>query len=310
MAKLIVVVFSILSFNLAQAFNLVQAQQPGELAAPRAIPNAAILPNAIMPKAAIPIPGFAIPQAARAVPPVVNLGDVVINVVIAKVLGSGDEAELTIAKFGGKEASVTPRVVTSYQTETRVRNMVIGGEKKEVTYTVQVPVTTLVNAKENFTPTEQDRSVPVGTVQAFDLKGSPIETADWTKRLENPRHVLLLREPINESNKLNPFYSSILREDMLLLFLKGVPIEPPRIVISYNVKDLPVWSKDGEDLDPNKFVKLIKSKVAPTAWNTNASIQPFERDRSLIVSANQATHEELAQFLRGQREEMAKQAKE
>jgi hypothetical protein len=304
MAKFIVVVFAILSLNLAQA------QQPGEEAPQGAIPNAAIVPKFMIPQAIQPNQVFAVPQAARVVPPVVNLGEVVINVVIAKVLGSGDQAELTIAKFGGKEANANPRVVTTYQTETRMRNMVVNGETKAVTYTVQVPVTTVVNAKENFTPTEQDRSVPVSTVQAFDLKGSPIGTADWIKRLENPRHVLLLREPINESNKLNPFYSSILREDMLLLFLKGVPVEAPRILISYNVKDLPVWSKDGEDLDPNDFVNLIKSKVAPKAWSTNASMQPNEKDRSIVVSANQAIHEELAEFFRGQREEMAKQARQ
>ena len=318
MAKFIVVVFAILFLNIAQA------QQPAST--PPAIPNAAIpnaaIPNAgfaneafranaMIPNAALPMPAFAVPALRAAPPPpVVNLGEVVVNVVIAKVLGSGDEAELTIAKFGGREADPAQRVVTSYQTETRKRNMVVNGENKEVAYTVQVPVTTVVNAKENFTPTAKDRSVPVSTVQAFDLKGSPLSTEDWTKRLANPHHVLLLRQPINESNKLNPFYSAILREDTMLLFLQGEPIEAQKILRSYSVKDLPVWSKDGEDLDPSEFVNWVKSKVAPTAWSTNASIQPFEQQRALVVNADLATHEELAQFFRGLREEMAKNAKE
>ena len=304
------------------------AQQPGEVTPPRAIPNAAI-PNAAIPNAAIPnaglpneafranamLPIAAMPAAfpspaAQVVPPVVNLGNVVVNVVIAKVLGSGAEAELTIAKFGGREAASAQRVLTTIQPETRIRTIVVNGENKEQAYTVHVAVSTVVNAKENFTPTEKDRSIPVSNVQAFDLKGSPLSTAEWTKRLANPHHVLLLREPINESNKLNPFYSAILREDLMLLFLKGEPIEAQKILRSYSVKDLPVWSKDGEDLDPSEFVNWVKSKVAPKAWSTNASIQPFEQQRALVVKADQATHEELAQFLRGLREEMAKQAKE
>ena len=303
MAKFIVVVFAILSLNIAQA------QQP--VPSPRTIQNAAIPPEAMIPNAAMPMPAFAVPALRAAPPPpVVNLGEVVVNVVIAKVLGSGDESELTIAKFGGLEAIATPRVVTTYQPQTITRNMVIGGETKVVTETIQVAVNTVVSAKENLTPTEKDRSIPVSDAQAFDVNGSPLSTAEWTKRLAKPQHVLLLREPINESNKLNPFYSAILREDTMLLFLKGEPMEAPRIVISYSVKDLPVWSKDGEDLDPSEFVNWVKSKVAPKAWSTNASIQPFEQQRALIVKADMATHEELAQFLRGLREEMAKQVKE
>ena len=123
MAKFIVVVFAILFLNIAQA------QQP--VPSPRTIQNAAVPPEAMLPNAAMPMPAFAVPAfRAAPPPPVVNLGEVVVNVVIAKVIGSGDEAELTIAKFGGMEADPAQRVVTTYQPETRKRNIVINGENK------------------------------------------------------------------------------------------------------------------------------------------------------------------------------------
>lgn len=285
------------------SFGIVQAQDPLAPEVAPIAPQPAIRMQAVQ--------GFAVPLQQRAVPAqqVVNLGDVVINVVIAKVLGDGKDAELTIAKFGGKEAAPVPRVVTSYSTETRKRKVVENGETKEVTYTVQVPITTVSNTKENFTPTEKDRSVPVRTVQAFDLKGNPLSTAEWTKQLATPRHVLLLREPINESNKLNPFFAAILREDTLLLFLKGEPVDlqwqADAVVVSYNAKDLPIWQKD-EDL--TEFMDLIKAEVTPKAWTEKATMRPFPAQQSLVVSATRATHEALAHFLKARREEMAKQA--
>ena len=259
--------------------------------------------------------GFAVPlqqpaaQPAAQVQQVVNLGDVVVNVVIAKVQGDGKDAELIIAKFGGKEASPVPRVATSYKTETRTRKVVENGEAKEVTYTVQIPVTTVSNTKENFTPTEQDRSVPVSSVQAFDLKGNPLSMVEWTTRLTTPQHVLLLREPINESNKLNPFYAAILREDTLLLFLKGDPVDillqTKVFVTAYSAKDFPIWQKDE---DQNEFIDLIRAEVTPLAWTEKATLRPHPASQSLVVAATQATHDALANFLKVRREEMAKQA--
>ena len=289
-----VFVFAIVSFG------MVQAQDPLEPAvAPQPVVRLQARPGIIVPLQ---------PPAAPA-QQVVNLGDVVINVVIAKVLGDGKDAELTIAKFGGKEANPVPRVVTSYNTETRKRKVVENGETKEVTYTVQVPVTTVSNTKENFTPTEKDRSVPVSTVQAFDLKGNPLSTADWTKRLATPRHVLLLREPINEANKLNPFYAAILREDTMLLFLKGEPVDirlqTEFIVNVYSVKEFPIWQKD-EDL--NEFLDSIKTEVTPKAWTEKAILKPDPGQQSLVVAATRETHKALEKFLENRKAEMAKQA--
>jgi hypothetical protein len=144
--------------------------------------------------------------------PVINLGDVVINVVIAKVLGDGAEAELTIAKFGDKPNTEEKRKVT-YEKVTKIVEV----DGKNVERVIMVPHYIEPN---RFNPTEQNRSVNVNLVQAFDVSGKSIARDDWTKLLETPRHVLLLNEPLSESNKLNPFYAAILREDTLLLFLR------------------------------------------------------------------------------------------
>jgi len=291
-----IVVLAVLSFGIAQA------QEPLE---PAFAPQAIFRLQA--PFGAMPLQPIAAP-----VQQVVNLGDVVINVVIAKVLGDGKDAELTIAKFGGKEANPAPRVVTTYKAEQRTRKTVVNGETREIIYTVQVPVSTVSNTKENFTPTEQDRSVPVSAVKAFDLKGNPISMAEWTSRLGNSQHVLLLREPINETNKLNPFYAAILREDTLLWFLKGESVDTRLVTVTYNAKDLPIWEKDGEALEPTAFIDLIKAEVTPKAWSValteKATIRPFPANKCLLVTANQATHEALASFLRDRRKEIAEQA--
>ena len=244
--------------------------------------------------------------AAPTAQQVINLGDVVANVVIAKVLGEGADAELSVAKFGSTDADTVPRIVTTMKVEARQRTVTVNGETKVQDYNVTVPVTTVVHRKENFTPTEKDRSVPISTVQAFDLKGKPVNAAEWTKRLLTPQHVLLLREPINDSNKLNPFYSAILREDILLLFLQGRTIDARVLMETYSAEDLPVWTKDGEDLDPNIFVELIKSEVTPNVWGRGASIRPYPEKKSFVVAADQNTHEALANFLRDMRNQIPK----
>ncbi len=41
----------------------------------------------------------------------------------------------------------------------------------------------------------------------------------WTKRLANPKQVLLQKKPLSETEKRNAFYAELLREDTLLLYL-------------------------------------------------------------------------------------------
>ena len=118
----------------------------------------------------------------------------------------------------------------------------------------------------------------------------------------------MIREPINETNKLNPFYSAILRDDILLLFLKADVVDAP-VTLIYGVKDLPIWSKDGEVKDPNKFIELVKSKVSPGAWTEGTMIRLFEANQSIMITANQKTHDAFAAFVRDMRNEIAKEAK-
>ncbi|HUP82396.1 MAG TPA: hypothetical protein VM260_27835 [Pirellula sp.] len=87
---------TILVFVVFISFGVAPAQQPP----PLRVPPAAFRPVV----------------AAAPVQQIVNLGDVVINVVIAKVLGDGDDAELLITQFGTTEANPAPRVRLTKQT--------------------------------------------------------------------------------------------------------------------------------------------------------------------------------------------------
>ena len=242
--------------------------------------------------------------------PIIDLGEVVINVVVAKVQTDGSEAQLLIAKFGGLEANAaTSKAVTTNVTQTRMRTVIVDGKNVEQAYTAQVPVTAVVQRKENFTPTEQQRSIPVGLVQAFDLTGKPVDVKVWTKRLENPTHVLLLKEPMNESNHLNPFYASLLREDTLLLFLESEdgPEDIGMIVVRvYEIGDFEVWRKGEEDQDPNVFFELVKSKVTPAEWTRRARMMDLANRSTILVAASATTHRELAKFFKQLREDMNK----
>ncbi len=164
------------------------------------------------------------PAASDPNAPVVDLGDIVANVVIATVKQSEAEPELIIVKFGRPLKPGKTKKVTVFRNEVRTRRAVVDGKAVEVPYTVNIPETTEV-ADPNFTPTEKSRSVPIGSVQAFDINGSVVDLEDWTKTLEVPTHVLLIKTPMSETQRLNPFFAQILREDILLLYLKNIPIE-------------------------------------------------------------------------------------
>jgi hypothetical protein len=252
--------------------------------------------------------------------PVINLGDVVINVVIAKVQNVGVEPELLIAKFGGKEADAAPfKNVTVLKTETRTRTVLNAeGKQVEQSYTVQIPVVTQVaNRKENVTLSEENRSVPFRTVQAFTSAGNPVDKEVLMKRLQNPTHVLLVKEPINESNKLNPFYASILRDDILLLFLPSPngpqetrPAARPMFIAVYHVDDLDEWPKAAEEKDSNDFVTWVKSKVTPTQWDKGASLRVGQDKKTLVVAGNDETHQAMRGFFELLRKDKAKAREE
>ena len=96
--------------------------------------------------------------------------------------------------------------------------MTVNGQLREQEYTIQVPYATTVK-NERKTLTEKERSIPIKQVQAFDLQGKLVGESVWTKRLATPKHVLLLKAPLSETEKLNAFYAELLREDTLLLYL-------------------------------------------------------------------------------------------
>lgn len=251
-------------------------------------------------------------RPSSAIPPVVNLGEVVIDVVVAKALTTGSETELMIAKFGRIETNVAVapiRTEVTFKTEKRTRKLIVNGKSIEREYTVQIPVVNeVVVQKENGNSANQQRSFPASAVQAFDLKGNSIDREAWIKSLEKPRHVLLLKEPIGEMNKLNPFFSEILREDTLLLFLTQYVDEQnnngPMVTSTYDVQDFAVWWNDGENVDPTTFIDLIKSKVTPGSWNGQTSISPVPGRKWFTVTGNAATHRELNRFFTLLRKDM------
>jgi hypothetical protein len=155
--------------------------------------------------------------------PVVELGPIVSNVVLAKVQPSEPEKELTIVKFGRAVTPQKTNKVTQFRVEQRTRKVVVNGNEVEQTYNVNVPFVTEVE-NPNFTPTEQSRSIPVSRVQAFDIRGKVVEPTEWMKALETPNTVLLINAPMDATHQLHPFFVQILRPDILLLHLKGDPI--------------------------------------------------------------------------------------
>ena len=148
----------------------------------------------------------------------VDLGDVVESVVIAKVLVI-DSGQLHIAKFG-----TTETIESKLNCVQLTRTVMV--DDKEETQKIKLVTDSFFKPKINFTPTPQEPSISINDVIAFDLSGNQVPIEIWTKALLAPKHVLLIREPLSESVKLNPFYSALLKEDTLLLFLKKKSPEP------------------------------------------------------------------------------------
>jgi hypothetical protein len=105
----------------------------------------------------------------------------------------------------------------------------VNGKEVEQTYTVLVPVTTQEPIKatnaDRFVPDDQSRTHPAKLIQAFDLNGNKLDPEAWMKQLEKPKHVLLLRAPMTAENRIDPFFSAILKEDTILLYLEKSPTE-------------------------------------------------------------------------------------
>lgn len=70
-----------------------------------------------------------------------------------------------------------------------------------------------------------------------------------------------------------------------------------RVAKAYVVKDLAVWSENGNRFDPSILISLLKSKVTPDQWNGKNSINPFPEKALLVVNTTQGAHEAIAETL-------------
>ena len=88
-----------------------------------------------------------------------------------------------------------------------------------------------------------------------------------------------------------------------LLAQQGAPNDPVvnvaqlSVVRTYNVKDFPVWTKNGEKFDASILIALLKSKVIPGQWNDENKIVPFANERSLVIVTTQDAHKAIENAL-------------
>ena len=80
---------------------------------------------------------------------------------------------------------------------------------------------------------------------------------------------------------------------------------PPKVVTSYSVKDLAVWSQNGNKFDPTILVELIKSKVSSADPKNAPQIRPFPKNASLVVVASEKVHQEVAGLMIKLRSELS-----
>lgn len=165
------------------------------------------------------------------------------DVAVVRVLEIDSKPMIAVAKFVPKEtvATTKKRVVPAgalpvnaitfrgetFVQEKRKMTVIVDGTEVEREYTVRIPVSIEdPDTVKRFTPTRQERFCPISGVQVFDLEGKVVTQDVWVKHLEEPRHVLLLREPVGEESRLDPFSMSIIREDTLLIFLPKLDADP------------------------------------------------------------------------------------
>ena len=78
--------------------------------------------------------------------------------------------------------------------------------------------------------------------------------------------------------------------------------------MTYRLKELPVWSSDGE-FDPTVLISLIQSSVAPTSWEASggaSTMAPYTQNASLVVATTSANHDELQILLERLRKSIAR----
>ncbi len=78
-----------------------------------------------------------------------------------------------------------------------------------------------------------------------------------------------------------------------------------RYTVTYRVGDLPVWTKGGE-FSGDVLMAYMQSAATPTKWESrggDATMAPYAKKASVIVSASRETHEAIIQLLKRHRKE-------
>ena len=69
------------------------------------------------------------------------------------------------------------------------------------------------------------------------------------------------------------------------------------VVRTYNVKDFPVWSKNGEKFDASILIALLQSRVIPGQWNDEKPMTgnnyELRKRRNRHLSISQRTLDQL-----------------
>lgn len=71
-----------------------------------------------------------------------------------------------------------------------------------------------------------------------------------------------------------------------------------KLLRTYSIGDLPLWSKDGKKQDVDPLIRYLRSTVEPASWESQATRAGYYADKlSLVVSASADVHEKIAKAL-------------
>ena len=111
--------------------------------------------------------------------------------------------------------------VTRMVAETRTRLVVKDGKNVPETYTVYRPVKERVRKEYTIVVPGGIKisHIQAKQIQVWNLEGKRVETDEWLKLLEKPRHVFVLGQPLpQERSPVDAFYRGVLKEDTLFVF--------------------------------------------------------------------------------------------
>lgn len=151
--------------------------------------------------------------------PVVKFSDVC----VAKIARQDTRTVVSIQVPKFRPATRTETVdVTRHVAETRTRVRRIEGRDVQETFTVLVPIKTQVERAVTYFESDgfTVREANLASIEARTVSGELISTEDLEQRLQMPTHVMLLRAPWGDHPPIDDYYRSILRSDLVFLYLK------------------------------------------------------------------------------------------